>query len=173
MSRHAYPASAMLGDYARAAAGLLPILAILAIAPLGSVGATVLGGFAALFAVFGIRTALRHATQVELTQEAVQASGLLRASISLTDLDGMKLAYYSTRRDRRNGWMQLELRSGSSTLRLDSRIEGFTQLVQVSARAAERCGLSLNLATLANLEALGVKVGANEDQLGHASGSVA
>ena len=173
MSRHVYPASAMLGDYARAAAGLLPILAILAIAPLGSVGATVLGGFAALFAVFGIRTALRHATQVELTQEAVQASGLLRASISLTDLDGMKLAYYSTRRDRRNGWMQLELRSGSSTLRLDSRIEGFTQLVQVAARAAERCGLSLNLATLANLEALGVKVGANEDQLGHASGSVA
>ncbi len=48
----------------------------------------------------------------------------------------MKLAYYSTRRDRRDGWMQLELRAGASTIRLDSRIDGFAELVERAALAA-------------------------------------
>jgi hypothetical protein len=68
----------------------------------------------------------------------------------------MKLSYYSSRRDGRAGWMQLELRSGSAKLRLDSRIEGFTELVEVSARAAAARGLSLSASTLANLQAVGL-----------------
>ena len=52
----------------------------------------------------------------------------------------MKLAYYSTRRDRRDGWMQLDLRSGWSSVRLDSRIEGFAELVERAARAADDRG---------------------------------
>jgi hypothetical protein len=159
MSRHAYPTSAMLGDYIRAGAGVLPALAILAIAPMGEIGATVVGGLAALFAVFGIRSALRHRTKFELVEGALWVSGLLRtSSIRLSELERMKLVYYSTRRDGRDGWMQLELRSGSSTLRLDSRIEGFARLVEVSARAAERRGLLLNSATLANVQALGIEL---------------
>jgi hypothetical protein len=168
MTRHAYPTPAMLGDYARAVAGLLPIVAIISIAPVGAVEATVLGGFAALFAVFGIRTALRHGSCLELTEGVLRTSGLARTSISLAELDRLKLTYYSTRRDGRSGWMQLELRSGSSTLRLDSRVEGFTKVVEASARAAEAHGLSLNTATLTNLRALGIelrpaKPGLNQD----------
>ena len=170
MTRHAYPTPAMLGDYARAAAGLLPIVAIIAIAPVGGVEATVLGGFAALFAVFGIRTALRHGSRLELTEGVLRASGLVRTSISLRELDRLKLAYYSTRRDGRDGWMQLELHSGSSTLRLDSRVEGFTKLVEASARAAEARGLLLNTATLANLQALRIELASHEPGLSEAAG---
>jgi hypothetical protein len=160
----------MLGDYARAAAGLFPIFAIVAIAPVGAAEATVLGGFAALFAVFGIRTALRHGSRLELTDGLLRASGLVRTSISLRELDRLKLAYYSTRRDGRDGWMQLELRSGSSTLRLDSRVEGFSKLVEASARAAEARGLLLNAATLANLQALRIELGSRELGLSEAAG---
>ena len=170
MTRHAYPTPAMLGDYARAVAGLLPIVAIIAIAPVGAVEATVLGGFAALFAVFGIRTALRHGSRIELTEGALRASGLVRTSISLRELDRLKLAYYSTRRDGRAGWMQLELRSGSSILRLDSRVEGFTKVVEASVRAAEARGLSLNAATLTNLRALGIEPRLAEPGLNQAAG---
>ena len=170
MTHYAYPTPAMLGDYARAAAGLLPIVAIIAIAPVGRVEATVLGGFAALFAVFGIRTALRHGSRVELTEGVLRASGLVRTSISLRELDRLKLAYYSTRRDGRDGWMQLELRSGSSTLRLDSRVEDFTKLVEASARAAEARGLLLNTATLANLRALRIELASHEPGLSEAAG---
>ena len=59
MTLYCYPTSAMLGDYFRAAAGLVPTAAILAITPFGVTATVLLGGFASLFAVFGIRTALR------------------------------------------------------------------------------------------------------------------
>ena len=135
MTCYAYPTSAMLGDYLRAAAGLVPAAAILATTPVGSVAATVLSGLAALFAVFGIRTVLRHGTRFEMTESALRASGPLRSSILWAELDRIKLAYYSTRRDRRDGWMQLELRAGWSSVRLDSRIEGFAELVERAAQS--------------------------------------
>ncbi|MBV9815124.1 MAG: hypothetical protein JO229_05170, partial [Alphaproteobacteria bacterium] len=53
-------------------------------------------------------------------------------------------------------WMQLELRSGWSTLRVDSRIIGFSELVTSSAQAAAMRGLQLDPATSANLQVLGI-----------------
>jgi hypothetical protein len=156
MTRYAYPTSAMLGDYARSAAGFLPMLAILVMTRLGVVGAVVVSGFAALFAVFGIRTALRHGTRLEASDEALCASGLWRTAIAWDDLNRIRLGYYSTRRDRREGWMQLDLRAGRRTLHLDSRIDGFTELVERAARAAAAKGIELNEATMTNLQALGV-----------------
>jgi hypothetical protein len=164
MTFHAYPTSAMLGDYVRAAAGCLPATAVLLILPVNATAGTVLAGLALLFALFGIRTMLRHASRLEMTESALRATGLLRASIVWQELDRMRLSYYSTRRDRRDGWMQLELRSGSSSINLDSRIGGFAELVERSARAAERRGLSLDAATLANLAVLGV--GAHGEAVG-------
>ena len=146
----------MCGDYLRAAAGFVPTAAILVSLPVGVVAAIVLGGFAALFAVFGARTLVRHGTRFEITKSALLASGLCRTSIAWRELDSMTLSFYSTRRDRRDGWMQLELRSGWKRIRLDSRIVGFAELVGKSANAARARGLTLNAATLANLAALGV-----------------
>lgn len=171
MTRHAYPPSALLGDYLRALAGFIPAVAVLVFSPVGAVAATVLGGFATLFAVFGVRTAFRHYTRIELTEAALRASGLPRACIPWNKLDRMKLSYYSTRRDSRGGWMQLELRAGSSTLCIDSRIEGFSELVSASAAAAERRGLLLEPATSVNLEALGVDLrSATAPHLGRVAG---
>ena len=143
MTRHAYPLSAMVGDYLRAAAGLFPTIAILAIGPVGIVGGDDAGWVCCAFC--GVRDPDRASPwhPIEVTETALQASGLLRASISWNELDRMKLAYYSTRRDGRGGWMQLELRAGWSTLRVDSRIEGFTELVEASAKAAEMRSLAL------------------------------
>jgi hypothetical protein len=157
MTRHTYPTSAMLGDYFRAAAGFIPTAAIFATVPVGVVAAMVLGAFATLFAVFGIRTMQRHWSRFEITESELREAGLLRTSIAWEKLDRVRLSYYSTRRDRRNGWMQLELRSGHERICVDSRIEGFSELVEWSVRAAEKRGLPLNSATLANLAVLGVK----------------
>jgi hypothetical protein len=156
MTRLGYPGSAMLGDYLRAAAGLVPTAAILATVRVSVAAATVLAGAAALFLFFGIRTALRHATRVELSEAVLRAAGPLARSIAWSELDGIKLAYYSTRRDRGDGWMELELRAGRSALRLDSRIEGFARLVERAARAAIARGLPLDAATAANLRSLGI-----------------
>src|SRR5438128_682912 len=80
-TRHAYPVSAMAGDYLRAAAGLVPSGLLLATLPTGATAAVVLGGFAAIFAVFGLRTAFRHGTSLEMTGTELRASGPSRSTI--------------------------------------------------------------------------------------------
>jgi hypothetical protein len=157
-SRHVYPNAAMVGDYLRAAAGLLPSGVVLAVEPTSLVATTVLGGFAAIFATFGLRTLLRHATSLEMTDTGLRSYGAWQRSIAWAELDRMKLAYYSTRRDRKSGWMQLELGAGSARVTLDSRIAGFDRLVQRSAEVAVARELPLSDATLANLQALGIRL---------------
>ena len=157
MMRHSYPNSAMVGDYLRAGAGFVPAATILVTSATGPVATGLLAGFAMLFALFGIRTALRHATRIDVTETELSASGPLDTTIRWAELDRMKLVYYSTRRDRRDGWMQLELRAGGSTIRLDSRLEGFNRLVEQSALAAAAREVELSAATVANLEALGIR----------------
>jgi hypothetical protein len=157
-TRHVYPTAAMVGDYLRAAAGLVPTGVVFATEPVGTVAATVLGGFAAVFGIFGLRTALRHGTSIEMTDTELRATGAWPCTISWTELDRMKLTYYSTRRDRQSGWMQLDLGAGGARVRLDSRIAGFDRLVQRAAEAAVSRGIALNEATLANLQALGIRL---------------
>jgi hypothetical protein len=157
-TRHVYPATAMVGDYLRAAAGLVPTGVVFATEPVGTVAATVLGSFAAVFGIFGLRTVLRHRTSLEMSDTELRAYGALRCRISWAELDRMKLTYYSTRRDRRSGWMQLELSAGGSRVRLDSRIAGFDRLVLRAAEVAATRGVALNEATLDNLQALGIRL---------------
>jgi hypothetical protein len=158
VARYSYPTSAMAGDYLRAAAGLVPIAAIFATASVGEVATVVLGCFAVIFGAFAIRTALRHGTSLEVDDVELRATGLRSATIRWERLDRMKLAFYSTRRDRKSGWMQLELGAGGARLSLDSRLEGFDRLARHAATAAFDRGLELSDATAANLQALGVRV---------------
>jgi hypothetical protein len=69
----------------------------------------------------------------------------------------MKLAYYSTRRDRKSGWMQLELGAGRTRLSVDSRLDGFERLVRHAVDVAGERNLELSEATAANLQALGIR----------------
>jgi len=157
ISKHIYPAGAMIGDYLRAAAGIVPTAALFATVPIGLVPGVILGGFGAVFAIFGVRTVLRHRTRIEMTDTGLYATGLWPRAVGWRELDQFKLAYYSTRRDRRSGWMQLELGSGRGRVSVDSRIEGFDILVRRAAKAAAECGVQFSEATAANLDSLGVR----------------
>jgi hypothetical protein len=156
--RYSYSSGAMLGDYLRAAAGLAPVAAIFATVTVDTVPAVILLGVAAIFGAFGVRTALRHGTILEVGDGGVRSVGLRRVAISWAALDRMKLAYYSTRRDRKSGWMQLQLGAGPARLTLDSRLDGFDQVVRQAALAATARELDLSEATVANLQALHIRV---------------
>jgi hypothetical protein len=157
-TRFAYPASAMAGDYLRSAAGLIPSGLILATVSPGEVATAVLGGLVLIFAAFAIRTGLRHGTSLEVTDTALRASGFRPAVIPWAELDRVKLSYFSTRRDRKSGWMQLQLGAGRARLSVDSRLDGFERLARHAASAAAARGLELSDATAANLQALGVRL---------------
>jgi hypothetical protein len=173
MTRHAYPGSAMLADYLRAAAGFVPTSTILATVRVSVAAGAILAGIAALFLLFGIRTALRHRTIIEASDTAIRASGPFAASFAWSELDRLKLAYYSARRDRRDGWLQLELGAGRSVLRLDSRIDGFAALVERASRAAAARGLPFDAATTANLTALARNAPADRPAIREARGGAA
>src|SRR3712207_7642011 len=64
---------------------------------------------------------------------------------------------HSPRRDRKSGWMQLELTGGGAKLSLDSRIVGFGEVVRRATEAAAARHLQVSESTATNLEALGVR----------------
>lgn len=153
-----YRRGALLADYVRACVG-----AALTGVPMLFVGGSpatlvVLGGLTALFVLFALRTLIRHLTVVVLSPEGVRVQGGPGGEIAWRELDQLKLGYYTTRRDRQGGWMQLSLRGGGRRLKFDSSLEGFDQLVRLAAKAAIARQLDLSDSTMANLASMDIAV---------------
>lgn len=155
---HRYPARALLADHLRAGAGAALTLGPLAFLDVAPVAGYIMLPLGALFVVFGVRTALRQMTRATLCDAGVRIDGPRRVMLRWSDLDGMMLRFFSTRRDRREGWMQLTLKGAGRTLRFDSSIEDFVVLVRRAHAAASANRIALVPATLANLTSLGITV---------------
>jgi hypothetical protein len=79
-------------------------------------------------------------------------------------LDRLKLSYFSTKRDRSDGWMQLSVGSaGGRMVKVDSSLDGFHDIVERAARAAATGGVGLSEATRANLRSMGISVVGQEE----------
>jgi len=157
-SLHSYPRHALARDYAGATAGLGISASLLLLAHVAAPIAWVLVGSTALFLVYFARTVCRHLTRIELDETGIRAAGpalvTSGASIRWDGLRALRLDYYSTRADRERGWMQLKLADGQHTIRIDSDLEGFAQVVERAAREAARLELALEPSTVSNLQAL-------------------
>jgi hypothetical protein len=151
-----YSWRALLPGYAGSAIGLAFSLAPLALVhPAGPV-VWVLTAAAALFLVYFGRTVCRQLTHIELDEFGIRARGPLGAAIRWEDLRSLRLDYYSTRRDREGGWMQLRLRDAGRTIRIDSELDGFVELVRAAVLQARRRGVDLDEPTRVNLGVLGL-----------------
>lgn len=159
-----YPRPTLWADYLRAGAGVLLCGAPLLLIEINNWMAGILAAGFLLFAAFFVRTALRQATRYVLGPDTLCADGPAGTLVEWGRIDRMKLSYFSTKRDRSDGWMQLSVGStGSRTLKVDSALEGFYDVVERSARAAEAAGLPLSVATLANLRSMGISVAGQEE----------
>jgi hypothetical protein len=147
-------------DYAGGAIGLCLTFGLLALVHPAAPVAWVLAAVAALFLVYFGRTLCRQLTHIELDEDGIRvrgpAVGLLSAAIRWADLRSLRLNYFSTRRDGEGGWMQLRLRDAQQTIRIDSELEGFVDLVRVAALEARQRGIAVDEPTRANLELLGM-----------------
>ena len=159
-----YPQKTLLADYGRAAAGVVLCGAPLLLLEVNRwLGLVLLLGFL-LFAVFLVRTAVRQRTRYLLGHDTLCADGPAGTLVEWGRIDRLKLSYFSTKRDRSDGWMQLSVgSSGGRTVRLDSSLEGFHDIVERAARAAEAASLPLSEATRANLKAMGISVAGQEE----------
>jgi hypothetical protein len=101
-----------------------------------------------------------------VSSSTCQADGPAGTLVEWGRIDRLKLSYFSTKRDRSDGWMQLSVGStGGRTVRLDSSLDGFHDIVERAARAAQASGLPLSDATRANLKAMGISVTGQEENV--------
>jgi len=150
-----YPWRAMLPDYARACFGLGCTLIPLFFMDASRVVAVVLVFLGLIFTLFAMQALLRQATRIAVNEREIRARPL-GPRLAWGALSGVKLTYFSVRRDGGGGWMELKLQSGGRSLRIDSRLEGFTEVVRQAAAAATDACLHLDNATISNLATLSV-----------------
>lgn len=159
-----YPRQTLWADYIRAGIGaVLCGLPLVLLDVNRWIAAILLAGFV-LFAAFMVRTALRQHTRYVLGPDTLCADGPAGSLVEWSRLDRMKLSYFSTKRDRSDGWMQLAVGSaGARTVKVDSALEGFYDIVERAAQAAETNRLELSVATRANLRSMGISVAGQEE----------
>lgn len=154
---YAYPVSSLAIDYARAGLGALVTAGPVVMVSMPPVAVAILCLLAILFFAYGIVTVLRHRMKIDVSDGwiAVSPGG---GRYFWQHLQSVRLKYYSTRRDRRGGWMQLVLMFNNKRLRIDSGLEGFDDVVRRAAAAARGVGLALDATSLTNLAALGISL---------------
>lgn len=168
MTRLYYPLSRLWPDYLRAGFGLIICLGLVLFAAPQSVIFALLVGLSLLFAWLGAVTAWRQQIEIEL-----DASGVVRRSLwadrlglgrwglgrtvalSWSSVKAVTLRYYSTRRDRSEGWLQLRIEAEGGTLRVDSNLIGFPSLVEGAFAAAERNGVVISETSRLNASRVG------------------
>lgn len=156
MTEYRYAPGALNGDLARAGIGFGLCAAPIAFAALPAWAMLLLAAPAALFVVFGARAWLRRGVRIAIDDTGISATGWTSSGIPWHDLQRFKLSYFSTRRDRSNGWMQLNLRGPSARLSIDSNLDGFDDICRRAFRAAADNDVELSGATLRNLAELGL-----------------
>ncbi|MCP5150806.1 MAG: hypothetical protein H6982_08605 [Chromatiales bacterium] len=150
-----YPPRTMIPDLARAVVGIVVCATPAVVGEFHWILRLVLLALAGLFVAYAAQALTRRATRVELGDEGLRL-GPGDRPLAWSDLSRFALAYFSVRRDGREGWMELRLAAGETQLRVDSRLEGFEELVRHAFDAARQRGLPMDPATVHNLSALGL-----------------
>lgn len=151
-----YPASTIFWDYVRGATGVSVFLVPVVAFDLPRVTIYVCIAIGTLFVFYLRQIVVRHRTRIDMDDRMIRNRGDALC-FAWSDLSRVALRYFSVRRDRDAGWLELRLSSGKRSLRLDSRIEGFERIAAQAARAAADNGLPLDSATLSNFDALGIR----------------
>jgi len=160
-----YDTEALRADYRRAGAGLVLTGVPLAVIHDEPIAVLVVGALFALFAVYGLRTWARGKSSVALDETGITVDGpRQRRRLAWTDLSRLRLKFYSTRRDRSGGWMQLRLEGAGGPIALESTLDGFEEVVERAYRAARDNDLRFDRATRYNLLALGLAVEDEESE---------
>jgi hypothetical protein len=161
MSSHRYPKKVLTGDYIRGGIGFVACGSLLvAVQDFGILHYFLMAG-AALFGGFAFRTWRRHQTTYELSEEGIWANGPLGSALRWSEIADIRLKYFSTRRDRKEGWFQLTIKGGPGKISLDSDLEGFDAFLQACVPVIRDNQLELSEPTTKNFAAAGFPVRAD------------
>jgi len=151
-----YPAHALRAGYALGGSGAIGAAALLTLAQPAPIVQWVLGAGGLLFLVYFARIVVRQLSRIELDAAGISTRGPLGTTIRWDVVRAVRLNYYSTRQDRSGGWMEFVVRGPRRSIRIESALEGFAEVVGDVVREVRRHGLDLDERTRANLHALGI-----------------
>jgi hypothetical protein len=165
MSIHRYQMRNIWSDYARGGAGMAIGIGGLSLAPTSTHVVVIFGALTVLFLIFTLRTAARQREWIELAGDGLSIGRVRQLLLRWDDLNHVKLRYYSTRRNRADGWMVMNLTWPAKRLVIYSNIDGFDAIAAGVAGAVRRNGIALDSASTANLAAMGLIVAADADSI--------
>lgn len=152
-----YERVGVLGDVLRGSLGAVIVITPLFTLELHVAMQLLLGALGGLFGWFALRNVMRLKTTITATGDALIIKGWTSEHLAWDDLTRYQARYFSTRRDRSDGWLQLTLwRAKGRTINIDSGLHDFDQLAEHVAFHGKRKDLVVDDATIENLIAIGV-----------------
>jgi hypothetical protein len=153
-----WPGRKLIGDYLRGVIGVAFATICALLAPTGSWWQLVLLALLFLFLAFLSDVLIRHGTRVMLTSAALIRRRPLWGEdrIPWTEIEGLDVRFYPSRRDRTQGWMSAKVNGPNGAIALDDQMIGFEDVMDRAMQALEVRGLGMNEATAANLASLGL-----------------
>ena len=156
MKGYRYPVSALRGNYLRAGTGMVFSGLFLYGASSVPVVFVIVASIFLLFAGYGIKTWSQHMTVIHLDQDGLRIFGLRRRQISWDDLTGTKLRFFTVKRDRDAGWMELTLLTAANKFKIESDLKGFNDIAAAVAQAIEAKGIVIDETSVENFNSLGI-----------------
>jgi hypothetical protein len=152
-----YSRATIARAYVRSAVGLVVTLGpLVALRPSAFLSGVLLVG-AALFLTYLAWSIALHTRSIVLDEAGMRAEGLFGASIGWDALRTVHLNYYTTRNDRSQGWIELDVRGARGTIRLESHLAGFDEIAACVIREAVARDCPLDDRTLTHLAVLGIE----------------
>ncbi|MBI1210243.1 MAG: hypothetical protein GC190_02170 [Alphaproteobacteria bacterium] len=152
-----WPHSAIVADYWRSGTGFALSAIFLVLVPPPAIASVFFLALTAIFGLYLAQTILRSRTTLVLGPDGLTISGILGTDTIRWDaLDQFALRYYTLRRDKEAGWMDLKLAGGGTKVALDDRFDGFRPILERAWEAARTRDLGISSSTYANLTAAGL-----------------
>lgn len=156
-----YKTGALAGEFLRGGLGLAiavspPLLVEAILTPI----AILCWCLSALFALYLVRTALRHKTAIEVTEDAIaQSSPLGRRELAWQDVQSVRLSYFASSRTKRGeGVSSLVLRGKGTKIIVESSLTEFDRLAETVADLCARPDIDIDFTSMHNFEAMGIPV---------------
>jgi hypothetical protein len=150
---HRWPHPSLNGDMIRGAIAFGVSLLLLLIAPIGSPGFFAVIVLLVLFGSYLASTISKWSSVVTVGDDGISTSGGLFGGRSITwkELQRFDLRYFPLSRDRKQGWMELKLKSARTTIVIDDRLDRFSDVLARAWAAARAADVGISDATHANL----------------------
>lgn len=162
--RFGYPSTVINAALLRTGIGLALTLGPLAVIQPSAVVVAILGGLALIFVAYGAQALIRSASEIVVSAQGLRRTGPIPATIQWDALVRVRLSYYTTKRDRSDGWMVLTIRGTGRTVRIESTLKGFGSLLARIVAEAQARGVALSAPTRGNLLPFGIEPDAQPGQ---------